>query len=80
EVWSVDRKTILFVTHDVEEAIVLSDRIYVMSPRPGHLYDCIAVDLPRPRTVEITLGPRFLAVKRRLLDRLSAMQQRCIAP
>ncbi|HWE64728.1 MAG TPA: ABC transporter ATP-binding protein, partial [Chloroflexota bacterium] len=43
DMWSADRKTILFITHDVEEAIVLSDRIYVMSPRPGHMRDCIAV-------------------------------------
>ena len=49
EIWQADRKTILFVTHDVEEALFLSDRVYVMSGRPGRIELCVDVDLGRPR-------------------------------
>lgn len=49
EVWQQDRTTVLFVTHDVDEAILLSDRIYVMTARPGRIKAELRVDLPRPR-------------------------------
>ena len=58
------------MTHDVEEAVYLSDRVYVMSGRPGRMVDCIAVGLPRPRSLEATLSPAFVAAKRRLLEPL----------
>jgi ABC-type nitrate/sulfonate/bicarbonate transport system ATPase subunit len=70
DVWQEDRKTILFVTHDVEEAIYLSDRVYVMSGRPGQVDLCVDVDLPRPRLSEVTMKPEFLAMKQRLLKPL----------
>jgi len=69
-IWQEDRKTILFVTHDVEEAVYLSDRVYVMSGRPGRMVDCVAVGLPRPRGLETTLSSEFVATKRRLLEPL----------
>jgi ABC-type nitrate/sulfonate/bicarbonate transport system ATPase subunit len=69
-IWHEDRKTILFVTHDVEEAVYLSDRVCVMSGRPGTLVDCVTVEIPRPRSLEVTLSARFLATKRRLLEAL----------
>ena len=53
-VWEEDGKTIVFVTHDVEEALFLSDRVYVMSARPGRMEMAVDVDLPRPRTVGTT--------------------------
>ncbi len=51
QIWEEDRTTVLFVTHDVEEAILLSDRIYVMTARPGRLKAEVTVDLPRPRSL-----------------------------
>jgi len=66
-VWEADRKTILFVTHDVEEAVFLSDRVYVMSARPGRIRTAIEVRLPRPRALELTTTPAFAELKERLL-------------
>jgi len=71
EIWQQDRKTILFVTHDVEEALFLSDRVYVMSGRPGRVVREIEVDLPRPRALEqTTTDPRFIELKAKLLEPL----------
>lgn len=70
DVWQGDNKTILFVTHDVEEAVYLSDRVYVMSGRPGKVSLCVDVNLPRPRRSEITMDPGFLALKQKLLKPL----------
>ena len=71
EIWQADRKTILFVTHDVEEALFLSDRVYVMSGRPGRIELCVEVGLDRPRELETTLvAPEFTAMKARLLEPL----------
>ena len=67
DVWQEDRKTILFVTHDVEEAIYLSDRVYVMSGRPGRVSLEVDVSLARPRKPEITMTPEFLLLKQKLL-------------
>ncbi len=71
EIWQADRKTILFVTHDVEEALFLSDRVYVMSGRPGRIELCLEVDLERPRELERTLlAPEFTEMKAKLLQPL----------
>jgi NitT/TauT family transport system ATP-binding protein len=59
--WLEKRKTVLFITHSVEEAIGLSDRVIVMSPGPGRIVDEIAIDLPRPRPVELGVEPSFVA-------------------
>ena len=67
DVWQEDRKTILFVTHDVEEAIYLSDRVYVMSGRPGRVSLSVDVHLARPRPPEVMMEPEFLELKQRLL-------------
>jgi ABC-type nitrate/sulfonate/bicarbonate transport system ATPase subunit len=70
-IWQEDRKTILFVTHDVEEALFLSDRVYVMSGRPGRVELSLEVDLPRPRDLEETMvRPEFTEMKRQLLEPL----------
>lgn len=70
EMWQREDKTILLVTHDAEEAIYLSDRVYVMSPRPGSMRGCVEIALPRPRRLAQTLTPEFLALKARILGPL----------
>ena len=60
-IWEERRKTILFVTHSIPEAILLADRVVVMSPRPGRIVRLIAVDLPRPRTMDMEFDARFKA-------------------
>ena len=70
DVWQEDRKTILFVTHDVEEAIYLSDRVYVMSGRPGRISLCVDVEPAAAAPREVTMSPEFLALKQQLLKPL----------
>jgi ABC-type nitrate/sulfonate/bicarbonate transport system ATPase subunit len=67
EIWEADRKTILLVTHDVEEAIFLSDRVYVMSARPGRIRDTIKVPFPRPRRLSLAARADFIALKEQIL-------------
>ncbi|MBB3770928.1 NitT/TauT family transport system ATP-binding protein [Angulomicrobium tetraedrale] len=69
-VWEENRKTVLFVTHDIDEAILLGDRIYVMTARPGRLKEEIIVPIPRPRSMDMVMDAEFIAVKRRILDLL----------
>ena len=63
-------RTVVFVTHDVEEAVFLSDDIYVMASRPGRIIEKMPVDLPRPRDRAIVSTPRFVAMKKYCLDLL----------
>jgi NitT/TauT family transport system ATP-binding protein len=58
--WSETEKTIVFVTHNISEAIFLADRVVVMTPRPGRLARIFEIDLPRPRTIEMTFEPGFI--------------------
>jgi NitT/TauT family transport system ATP-binding protein len=58
-IWDERRKTILFVTHSIPEAILLSDRVVVLTPRPGRLARVLAIDLPRPRRMDMEFGERF---------------------
>jgi NitT/TauT family transport system ATP-binding protein len=70
KVWEKDSKTVLFVTHDIEEALFLGDIIYVMSARPGRFVDKITVPLPRPRRYELFSTPEFLKLKGRIHETL----------
>jgi ABC-type nitrate/sulfonate/bicarbonate transport system ATPase subunit len=70
EVWAELDRTVLFVTHDVDEAVFLADRIVVMTPRPGRIADEIAVTVPRPRGLETLTSPELIATKRRVLGLL----------
>jgi ABC-type nitrate/sulfonate/bicarbonate transport system ATPase subunit len=69
--WADFGKTVLFVTHDVEEAIYLSDELHVMGTRPGRIIETIQVDLPRPRVRTSALSPEFLTIKERCLGLLN---------
>ncbi len=69
-VWQRFGKTILFITHDVEEALYLSDRVVVMSARPGRVVLDLPVSLPRPRAPKMLLSPEMAALKGRLLAML----------
>jgi len=66
----LERTTIVFVTHDVDEAIYLGDRIVLMAPRPGRIDSVMSVPLPPRRTQDMKLSPEFLQLKRTLLDRI----------
>jgi len=68
DVWQKYRRTILFITHDVDEAIFLGDRVLVMTARPGSVKLEQVIDLPRPRRPEIVTSPEFVRLKRTLLD------------
>lgn len=70
KVWEESRKTILFVTHDVEEAIFLGDTVYIMTARPGRLKAQIPIPLARPRTPEMKNTRVFLELKTRILDQI----------
>src|ERR1700710_2063550 len=62
QLWSDFGKTVIFVTHDVEEAIFLSDEVHVMGTRPGRVVETLVVDLPRPRLRACTTTPAFMAI------------------
>ncbi|WJH37736.1 ABC transporter ATP-binding protein (plasmid) [Aliirhizobium terrae] len=61
--WSKERRTVMFITHDVDEAVYLASRVVVMAARPGRLHKVINVDLPYPRTEDIRLSPEFSALR-----------------
>lgn len=68
--WEQTHVTILMITHDVEEAIYLSQRVYVMSSRPGRMHSEIPISLPDHRELDIKLSPEFVAIKRRVIQAL----------
>lgn len=68
DVWQKYKRTVLFITHDVDEAIFLGDRVLVMTARPGKVKLEQAVDLPRPRKADIVTSPEFIALKKTLLE------------
>jgi NitT/TauT family transport system ATP-binding protein len=70
QLWDKTAKTVVFVTHSIPEAVFLSTRIVVMSPRPGRIHDVIESDLPRDRTLDIRETPEFLSIAQRVRDGL----------
>lgn len=63
ETWEKEQKTCFFITHDVEEAIVLAQRVVIMYARPGRVKEIVDIDIPYPRTQETKMSPRFLELK-----------------
>ena len=68
--WQQTQTTVLMITHDVEEAVFLSQRIYVMSARPGQIKEEIPIDLPQGRDLEAKLSPEFIEIKRKVMRAL----------
>ncbi|MFC0280017.1 ABC transporter ATP-binding protein [Falsigemmobacter intermedius] len=68
QIWTDHRVTCLFVTHDVDEAIFLADRVVVLGSRPGHVKRDLVVDLPRPRAFDLVTAPEFMETKRLILN------------
>ncbi len=67
-IWAKRKRTVLFITHDIDEAIFLGDRVVVMTSRPGTIKCEEVIDLPRPRDPSLVTDPTFIAIKKRLLD------------
>ncbi|MDW7755481.1 MAG: ABC transporter ATP-binding protein, partial [Brevefilum sp.] len=69
-IWQAKRKTVLMVTHSISEAIYLSDKVFVLSHRPGKIVLELPVDLPRPRTPDMRYSPEFSSLAHTLRDEL----------
>jgi NitT/TauT family transport system ATP-binding protein len=69
-IWARAKKTIVLITHSIQEAVFLSDRVVVLSGRPGRVVDLVDIDLPRPRTFEMLSAPEFGRAANRLRDQL----------
>jgi ABC-type nitrate/sulfonate/bicarbonate transport system ATPase subunit len=75
-IWEADRKTVLFVTHDVDEAIFMANRVAVMSARPGHIKAEVRIELPHPRHYTIKTSPEFSRYKAELTEQIRAEAMR----
>jgi NitT/TauT family transport system ATP-binding protein len=74
-IWSEAKKTVLFVTHSLNEAVYLADRVIVLSARPGRVVDDVAVDLPRPRSFAMTGSERFGVLKDRIWQHIKSAER-----
>jgi NitT/TauT family transport system ATP-binding protein len=80
QLWQSDQRTVLFVTHSLDEAILLGDRVVVMSARPGRIIADITVPFGRPRTADVRASGEFAALEREIWDLLRAEVTRTMAP
>ena len=69
-IWQKAKKTLLFITHSIPEAVFLGDRVVVMTPRPGKVAEIIPIDLPRPRETGVRDDPKFIGYVRKIRERL----------
>jgi len=76
-IWNRDRKTALFITHDIKEAIYLSDRVIVFTKRPGRVKLELDIDLPRPRGLRVKRDPKFVEYEDRVWE---SIQEELAAP
>ena len=67
-VWEDSHKTVLFITHDIDEALFLGDRVHVMTARPGRIKETLKVSIPRPRNVDVVTSPPFIELKRKVTE------------
>lgn len=77
-IWDVLRKTILFITHDVDEAVLLSNRVYVLTARPGRVKLVKDIRLPRPRTYDMVTSAAFVELKGELLEAIKEERIRAL--
>jgi ABC-type nitrate/sulfonate/bicarbonate transport system ATPase subunit len=66
-IWREERNTVIFVTHDIDEAVQLADRVAVMSGRPANIQKIVAIDIPHPRDIS---APRYLELRNGILEQL----------
>jgi ABC-type nitrate/sulfonate/bicarbonate transport system ATPase subunit len=78
DLWQRTPKTILFVTHDIDEALFLGDRVYIMTARPGRIKQAMEVKLARPRHLDVMTSDEFIAQKRAVLDSIKAESLKAI--
>lgn len=69
-IWGEAKKTVVFITHSIPEAVFLGDRVIVMTPRPGKIAEIVKIDLPRPRTTTMRDDPKFIGYVRKIRERL----------
>jgi NitT/TauT family transport system ATP-binding protein len=74
QIWEQERKTVVFITHSMEEAVLLADRVVIMSPRPGRIRQILDVPLPRPRASDVERSQTFVQIKENVWDQLRRMQ------
>jgi NitT/TauT family transport system ATP-binding protein len=72
KIWDSARKTVFLITHSISEAVFLSDRVIVLSPRPGRILADISIDLPRPRNLDMLTNEQFGAYSREIRHLLDA--------
>jgi len=75
EVWQKLRTTVVFVTHDIDEAILLADRVCVMSSRPGKITRSIPITLRRPRSIDDLTNPEFIRFKAMIMSEMRSFQE-----
>ncbi len=78
-IWTEFRTTVCFVTHDLDEAVFLGDRVVVMSASPGRILDVMPVPIPRPRAKDVMFAPEFNRIKRRCFDHIRRESSRAFA-
>jgi NitT/TauT family transport system ATP-binding protein len=76
KIWEHSQKTVLFVTHDIDEAIFLGDHVYVMSARPGRMIEEVEVTIERPRNIDVLTSEKFISLKRQVMKLLHSEVQK----